>query len=117
MNKQGMKSLAEAYTQCETEFKDYREKIANKIKRDPESFHIFGYRKVYEFDNGYGASVIWNPASFGYEKGLFEVAVLDLSTGALCYDTEVTNDVVGFLDFKDVVDILAKIESLPKKGD
>lgn len=87
------------------------------IKRDPEPFHIFGYHKIYEFENGYGASVIWNPASYGYRDMLFEVAVLDSSTGELCYDTEVMDGVIGYLDFRDVVDILAKIESLPKKED
>lgn len=74
-----------------------------------------GYHKQYNFDNGYGASVIWNLASYGHEEMLFEVAVIDLETDDLCYDTPVTDDVVGFLDFYEVVDILDKIKNLPAK--
>jgi hypothetical protein len=33
----------------------------------------------------------------------------------IVYDTPVTKDVVGYLDFADVADILKKIETLPKR--
>lgn len=70
-----------------------------------------GFQKVYKFDNGYGASVIWNSLSYGGKYMLFEVAVLD-KNGSVCYDTPVTGDVVGWLDFDGVVDILNKIKAL-----
>lgn len=70
-----------------------------------------GFHKVYKFDNGYGASVIWNSMSYGGKDMLFEVAVLD-KNGSVCYDTPVTEDVVGWLDFDGVVDILNKIKAL-----
>lgn len=69
------------------------------------------YKKVYMFDNGYGASVVSSNMSYGGNQGLFEVAVLD-KDGNICYDTSVTNDVVGFLDFADVADVLNKIRNL-----
>lgn len=71
------------------------------------------YRKVYMFANGYGASIISSDFSYGGRcgQGLFEVAVLD-KDGNLCYDTPVTNDVVGWLDFAGVADILKQIENL-----
>lgn len=69
------------------------------------------YQRVYTFDNGYGASVVSSNMTYGGNQGLFEVAVLD-KNGEICYDTSVTNDVVGFLDFADVADILNKIRSL-----
>ena len=69
------------------------------------------YRKVYTFANGYGASVVSNSYSYGGKDGLFEVAVLD-SDGEICYGTSVTSDVIGFLDFGSVADILKKIENL-----
>lgn len=69
------------------------------------------YQRVYTFDNGYGASVVSSSMTYGGNQGLFQVAVLD-KNGEICYDTSVTNDVVGFLDFADVADILNKIRSL-----
>jgi len=69
------------------------------------------YQKTYTFDNGYGASVICNPSSYGNTDGLFEVAVLDIN-GELCYDTPITDDVIGHLTFQEVADTLKEIESL-----
>lgn len=68
------------------------------------------YQKIYSFDNGYGASVVCNLGSYGASDGLFELAVL--KNGEICYDTPITGDVVGWLDFAGVADILKKIESL-----
>lgn len=75
-----------------------------------------GYHKQYNFDNGYGASVIWNSASYGHQEMLFEIAVIDLETNELCYDTPITDNVIGFLDFYEVVDILDKIKNLPRRS-
>ena len=74
-----------------------------------------GYHKQYNFDNGYGASIIWNLASYGHDDYLFEIAVIDLETDQICYDTPVADDVIGYLDFYDVVRVLNQIESLPPK--
>jgi hypothetical protein len=49
--------------------------------------------------------------SYGGSNGLFEVAVLD-KDGNIAYNTTVTNDVVGWLDFAGVADILNKIKEL-----
>ena len=69
------------------------------------------YQKIYKFDNGYGASVVCNFGTYGAKAGLFEVAVLD-SNGEIAYNTPITNDVIGWLDFADVADILNKIKAL-----
>jgi hypothetical protein len=69
------------------------------------------YQKIYKFDNGYGASVVCNFGTYGAKEGLFEVAVLD-SNGEIAYDTPVASDVIGWLDFADVADILNKIKAL-----
>lgn len=75
-----------------------------------------GYKKVYKFGNGYGASVVCSQFSYGGDKGLFEVAVLDMA-GNIVYDTPVTGDVLGFLDFDGVAKTLQEIQYLPKKTD
>jgi hypothetical protein len=68
------------------------------------------YHKVFKFDNGYSASVVSNAMIYGGKDGLFEVAVM--KDGKIVYDTPVTNDVVGWLDFAGVADILNQIKAL-----
>ncbi len=63
------------------------------------------------FDNGYGASVVKHQYSYGGDRGLYELAVLD-KDGNLCYDTPVTNDVIGYLRPQDVTDVMEKIQQL-----
>ena len=69
-----------------------------------------GVQKVYEFDNGYGASVIMGPQSYGFSKGLWELAVLQ--NGSLRYDTPITNDVIGHLNEEEVNNYLNLIKEL-----
>ena len=69
-----------------------------------------GIQKVYEFPNGYGASVIKHKGSYGYSEGLWELAVLN--EGELCYDTEITNDVIGYLNDPEVDRYLRRINQL-----
>lgn len=63
------------------------------------------------FDNGYGVSVVKTPFTYGGDKDLYELAVLD-SEGSLCYNTSITNDVIGYLRPEDVTDVMEKIQQL-----
>jgi hypothetical protein len=63
------------------------------------------------FDNGYGASVVKHQYSYGGDKGLYELAVLD-KDGELTYDTPITDDVIGYLREIDVTDVMEKIQKL-----
>jgi hypothetical protein len=63
------------------------------------------------FDNGYGASVIIGPHTYGGEDGLYELAVLGKDK-KLTYDTPVTGDVEGYLSETQVTDLLIKIQQL-----
>lgn len=65
----------------------------------------------YQFDNGYGASVVKHDASYGGKMGLYEIAVLD-STGDLCYSTPITDDVIGYANEDKVLDTLHRIKML-----
>ena len=62
------------------------------------------------FSNGYGASVVRHRFSYGGRDGLYELAVL--KNGDLCYETPITNDVVGHLTEEDVTDLLQQIQNL-----
>ena len=70
-----------------------------------------GVQVVITFDNGYGASVVCTPHTYGGDKGLYELAVLG-TDGHLTYSTPVTNDVMGYLRPEDVTDVMAKIQQL-----
>lgn len=70
-----------------------------------------GIQKVYKFPNGYGASVIKGPYTYGGKKGLWELAVL--KGEELCYDTDITSDVIGHLNDPEMDAILRQIERLP----
>ena len=68
-----------------------------------------GQQAKVEFPNGYGASIVQGPYSYGNEFGLYELAVL--KDGVLCYDTPITSDVVGHLTPDDVTELLQQIEA------
>lgn len=62
------------------------------------------------FDNGYGASVITGGIACCNEAQPYELAVL--RHGELCYDTPITDDVIGYLTNDEVYDLLDRIEQL-----
>lgn len=77
----------------------------------PMGVEFGGIMSRIHFENGYGASVVKGPMSYGGKNGLYELAVLD-SNGELTYETSVTNDVVGYLSEDDVTRLLIQIQVL-----
>ncbi len=71
-----------------------------------------GIRAIHKFDNGYGASIISGPYSYGGSSGLYELAVIDAETGSIVYDTPITDDVLGYLTVDDLNEVLEQIENL-----
>lgn len=67
------------------------------------------------FANGYGASVIQSPRSYGGSAGLYELAVLKGDDGdfVVCYTTDITDDVLGYLSEAEVTALLQRVEALP----
>ena len=70
-----------------------------------------GVGYVYEFENGYGASVVSHDVSYGGDRGLSEIEIL-YSKGGLCYSTPITDDVVGYAGVQTVYETLDRIKSL-----
>jgi hypothetical protein len=71
------------------------------------------------FDNGYGVSVVrfttpFGSGSYGAEEGLYELAVLKglEEDWEICYDTLITDDVIGYQSVEDIDNILSQVESL-----
>lgn len=73
-----------------------------------------GSQKLYRFDNGFGASVVRNRYSYGGSQGLWELAVITWKGEKyhLCYDTPITDDVLGYLTWGQVEETLSKIKEL-----
>ena len=82
----------------------------------PHPTHQMGVRALHAFANGYSASVIQTPFSYGGEDGLYELAVIS-PLGELDYWTSITTDVEGRLTKDDVTRLLQQIESLPQKDE
>ena len=77
--------------------------------------HNGGVQYMFKFDNGYGASVIKTPTSYGGRNGLWELAVCKCYEHYgwhLCYDTPITDDVIGYLKDEDVMEYLKQIKEL-----
>lgn len=74
--------------------------------------YLGGVKSTTLFDNGYGVSVIKHDGSYGGKQGLYELAVL--KEGDICYDTEITNDVIGHLTPESVTEIMIKVQELKK---
>lgn len=76
-----------------------------------------GEHYIYRFPNGFGASVIRHEGSYGFEEGLYELGVTEWFSDAdwhLTYDTEITNDVLGYLTEEEVLQVLMCIKELPE---
>lgn len=94
-------------------------KFEKKYKEYQVEPYTIGFRDVgwkYVFSNGYGASVI-DDGYCDFNRP-FEVAVLIKENNreyTLCYDTPITDDVLGFLTDENVCNILEAIKSLKEK--
>ena len=66
------------------------------------------------FPNGYGISVVRFPGSYGFENDLYEVAILKGTPDSyeLCYNTPITEDVLGHRDEIDINNILEEVQTL-----
>jgi len=86
-------------------------KTFNDLEFKPHPLGIGGIVSRIKFDNGYGASVVKGPNTYGGEDGLYELAVLD-SDGHLTYETPVTDDVEGYLSEDEVTKLMEQIQKL-----
>ena len=75
----------------------------------PEREELGGVQKLFEFPNGYGASVVIHDFSYG-----LELALLDADCNIIQHP-DITDDVAGFLNSDTACDLLEKIARLPNK--
>jgi hypothetical protein len=70
----------------------------------------FGVTSRTKFENGYEASVVKSEYSYGGRDGLYELAIF--KNDEICYDTPITDDVIGYLTEDDVTETFVKIQEL-----
>jgi hypothetical protein len=70
-----------------------------------------GKQCIVQYSNGYGASIVQGPHTYGGKDGLYELAVFG-KDGEITYDTPITNDVLGYLSEAEVEKILLEIKNL-----
>lgn len=85
----------------------------------PHPAGMGGGQFVCRFPNGYGVSVVRvSGFTYGSDQGLFELAVLEyhgdgINDYKLTYDTPITDDVIGWLNIVNAVDLMEKVAELP----
>lgn len=74
-----------------------------------------GTQKIIRFSNGYGASIVNHSFSYGTEMAVIQFSNSDsnINNFHICYDTPITDDVLGHLSEEDVQHYLNIIELLP----
>jgi hypothetical protein len=78
-----------------------------------------GTQIVYKFPNGFGASVITGPYTYGGSKGLFEMALLKFEGDKwdLVYHKDFADgDVAGYLSVAETNNLLNWIANIGKKS-
>lgn len=98
-------------------FDEYKDCLVLEEHNDKYWGNEDNHRYIFRFENNYGASVIKHPGSYGYRNDNFELAVLDFKgdTWEITYDTDITDDVLGYLTNKDVLEYLKDIKELDRK--
>ena len=72
-----------------------------------------GFQAIMEFNNGYGVSVLFGNMAYSNGIDTYELAVLE--NGYLCYDTPITDDVLGYITEEEVSKVMEKVQKLPKR--
>ena len=70
-----------------------------------------GKQCIVQYSNGYGASIVQGPHTYGGKDGLYELAVFG-KDGEITYETPITNDVLGYLSEAEVEKTLLDIKNL-----
>lgn len=69
-----------------------------------------GIRAYMKFDNGYGISVVQGP-TFYCNANTYEAAVM--KNRHCCYDTGITDDLLGYQTSEQITEVMRKIQDLP----
>ena len=62
------------------------------------------------FNNGYGVSVILGKSFYSNGVDTYEMAIL--KDGYICYTTDITDDVLGYITKNEITEYMIKIQQL-----
>lgn len=85
-------------------------KVANTLPLSMRRRYTNLKQATLEFENGYGVSVVFGEAFYSNGVNTYEVGIL--KGGHLCYDTWITDDVMGYLTEDEVTSTMAKVQEL-----
>lgn len=100
-------------------FDEYKDYLVLEKHNDKYWGNEDNYRYVFRFENNLGASVIKHWGSYGYEEDLFELAVLGFKEESwnILYNTDITYDVLGYLNNDEVLGYLKYIKELDRRDE
>ncbi len=75
-----------------------------------------GQQTIVEFKNGYGISFVINNMSRGLEAAILEV-YSDEDKWDITYDTPITDDVINYMNDKDILPLCKKVSELKDRRD
>lgn len=75
---------------------------------------IRGIYYVFDFENGFSAGVVRSDFSYGGREGLWEISVF--KNNKLYYESDITHDVLGYLDETEVEAVLQLFAILKRDG-
>lgn len=102
-----MKNL---YLKLDEEFKEFK---IERFDRKDVIFNEEGIQYRIYFPNGFGASIVKHSGSYGYDRDLWELALLKIineDKWVLSYQEIVGGDVLGYLTDKEVNKVLKFIK-------
>lgn len=92
-----------------TKFKTFEDL---KFKQHPAAG--FDEKALLYFKNKFGVSVVTGDSSYSDSSHPYEVAVV--KDGRICYETYLTDDVIGYCTEKDVTQIMKQVQELSSGG-
>ena len=84
--------------------------LLNAKSQGTKSFSSNSKHAAMNFKNGYGVSVIFGEQF--YSNGIDTCEIGILKDANLCYDTYITDDVLGYQDEEGVTEIMRKVQEL-----
>ena len=90
----------------------------NKIWENVLTFEQHKFNKAKHFQstknlkNGYSISVLFGSWFYSNGKNTYEVGIL--KDNKLCYDTSITNDVLGYLTKDEIIKVIDQVNKLNK---
>lgn len=93
------------------EFEDEIEKLGGKLSDLPRYETPTTQRAIVTFPNGYGIDFVVGFGSYGLEAAII---THDDDDWDICYDSPITDDVLGYLNLDDVSKLLKRVSELEK---